>query len=1033
MYKKGTILISLVLLVVIIGLGLYLVVGFEADAQTLNLTRGLQYGSQGEDVRALQVELSKYPSIYPEGITSGFFGRLTEQAVQRFQELRGIVSGGTPATTGFGRVGPSTRSNLIQFLSGGTGSGTSPVTQPVQPTETRELPWVPGKDSSAISLNKHLLEIDESILDLDLEEGGDMTIEIWFKTPVLTFSKMTLLSKGSNYGVGIQGFGSIFSRHSDTDVRDLAPYVQRNTWHHLKVVYSDETDEFYMDDIRVFVKAENKFIETPNDEPLIIGGAYDRNGKQIESFNGVIDEVKISKGSTVVLHIDFNEGKGRTLVNEANGNDIKGKALIRNSNDSIVFSTPNFVETVVTTTTDSSGTSSTGADSSSLIEPGEGYARFYQDSRVTGLGTEVVDGKTKFVISIATGETFTFDQLPEFEILEVSEATGGASSGTSVTPTSPPLLAFTASKSSIDWNGETTLVWRADYADSCSASGDWSGTKATSGQVTVSSLTENSQYALSCLGPGGSVGGVVSISVAPEPPVLPSGKQEYSVSGDKNARPRFIDVAIDPLLVAVGDTQTLTVKAFSEAAITSVVATTQLDTQSFTLPLVQKSSDSSGTIFEASWVVSDSNTKEYITTFTATDANGDVNTVNMSWIDPCTGIEDSQDSSLGVDCGVSTTHGIDGGNLTIQAGKTLTINDGGKFVWNPGKSITINGSIAISKSGSGGSLAKGYLFLPDSDGDGRPSSLNRTFSSNSSVSGYVRASTYKTNSTSDPDTYTIDANDNSAGCWRNRYADGDGDGYGYGALVCVGDDAGYVDNNTDCNYTVSTKWQNLSCYTDADADGYTTSDTPATLCTGATCSSPTATYISGSSGVDCDDTTYSETNSCYSYGQGYYYAQGYYYGYAQSYYYGYAQGYYYGYAQSYYYGYAQGYYYGYAQGYYYGYGQGYYYAQGYYYSQGYYYGQGYYSTINLNVRWWNGQTSSATCIKGGGPLGGDCLNGPGGCYGEPDCGWCYVPNDSYKAIYDDSCDGGGNYAGGPFVTSGVSEAWQCGYYTSCWK
>lgn len=34
--------------------------------------------------------------------------------------------------------------------------------------------------------------------------------------------------------------------------------------------------------------------------------------------------------------------------------------------------------------------------------------------------------------------------------------------------------------------------------------------------------------------------------------------------------------------------------------------------------------------------------------------------------------------------------------------------------------------------------------------------------------------------------------------WRNRYLDSDSDTYGVGSLVCVGNDAGYADNNNDC-------------------------------------------------------------------------------------------------------------------------------------------------------------------------------------------------------------------------------------------
>ena len=44
--------------------------------------------------------------------TTGYYGPQTEQAVQRWQAARGIVSSGSPETTGYGFVGPRTRSAM---------------------------------------------------------------------------------------------------------------------------------------------------------------------------------------------------------------------------------------------------------------------------------------------------------------------------------------------------------------------------------------------------------------------------------------------------------------------------------------------------------------------------------------------------------------------------------------------------------------------------------------------------------------------------------------------------------------------------------------------------------------------------------------------------------------------------------------------------------------------------------------------------------------------------------------------------------
>ena len=63
-------------------------------------------------MRELQQYLATNASIYPAGLVTGYFGPLTRAAVERFQSAQGIVSSGTPATTGFGRVGPTTMARI---------------------------------------------------------------------------------------------------------------------------------------------------------------------------------------------------------------------------------------------------------------------------------------------------------------------------------------------------------------------------------------------------------------------------------------------------------------------------------------------------------------------------------------------------------------------------------------------------------------------------------------------------------------------------------------------------------------------------------------------------------------------------------------------------------------------------------------------------------------------------------------------------------------------------------------------------------
>lgn len=79
-----------------------------------NISRNLSLGSRGEDVSQLQLFLKKAGFYnYPE--ITGYYGRVTAEAVKKFQKARGIVSYGSASTTGFGAVGPKTRSEILNY------------------------------------------------------------------------------------------------------------------------------------------------------------------------------------------------------------------------------------------------------------------------------------------------------------------------------------------------------------------------------------------------------------------------------------------------------------------------------------------------------------------------------------------------------------------------------------------------------------------------------------------------------------------------------------------------------------------------------------------------------------------------------------------------------------------------------------------------------------------------------------------------------------------------------------------------------
>ncbi len=81
-------------------------------------------GSTSNQVKTLQTLLASNKAIYPEGRKTGYYGPLTIQAVQRFQRKYGIVSHGTPRTTGYGYVGPRTLTKMKEVYGATTKAGT---------------------------------------------------------------------------------------------------------------------------------------------------------------------------------------------------------------------------------------------------------------------------------------------------------------------------------------------------------------------------------------------------------------------------------------------------------------------------------------------------------------------------------------------------------------------------------------------------------------------------------------------------------------------------------------------------------------------------------------------------------------------------------------------------------------------------------------------------------------------------------------------------------------------------------------------
>ncbi|KAA3626088.1 MAG: fibronectin type III domain-containing protein [Proteobacteria bacterium] len=105
-----------------------------------------------------------------------------------------------------------------------------------------------------------------------------------------------------------------------------------------------------------------------------------------------------------------------------------------------------------------------------------------------------------------------------------------------VAPPPAPTLSLSGNPTSVAYNGTSVLSWSSSNATSCSAAGDWSGTKGASGAETVGPLTSDASYTLTCTGIGGSVNRTVSLTVqAPPAPTITLSASPTTLAAGSNA------------------------------------------------------------------------------------------------------------------------------------------------------------------------------------------------------------------------------------------------------------------------------------------------------------------------------------------------------------------------------------------------------------------------------------------------------------------------------------------------------------------
>ncbi len=112
------------------------------------LTLQLRRGMSGDEVKDLQEFLADDSDVYPEGLITGFFGPMTENAVRKFQKKHNIES--------IGEVGPKTRARIHELLEEWRENGRN-----IPPGLLKKIGWI-GTSTSATTTATTTREKKES-------------------------------------------------------------------------------------------------------------------------------------------------------------------------------------------------------------------------------------------------------------------------------------------------------------------------------------------------------------------------------------------------------------------------------------------------------------------------------------------------------------------------------------------------------------------------------------------------------------------------------------------------------------------------------------------------------------------------------------------------------------------------------------------------------------------------------------------------------------------------------------------------------
>lgn len=196
-----------------------LTIGMSTQLYAYNtINTQLDLGERNSDVTNLQDFLKDNSSIYPEGLVTGYFGGMTRSGVQRFQTLYGIVSSGSAASTGYGRVGPSTRDKINSLINNGGWNNTT------------------SSDTSGPYINSVSQTTSQNSATFTWNTNENATAKIFYSTIPVTMNEGDINSLG--FG-STSGFTATNDNISRTSQQIIINGLSQNTTYYYTIVSTD--------------------------------------------------------------------------------------------------------------------------------------------------------------------------------------------------------------------------------------------------------------------------------------------------------------------------------------------------------------------------------------------------------------------------------------------------------------------------------------------------------------------------------------------------------------------------------------------------------------------------------------------------------------------------------------------------------------------------------------------------------------------------------------------------------------------------